>query len=171
MEGLIVKNIRKETGRLPLIKDLLLSKGYILGTPEYKKAYNLENWNRRSIESKRNSWRKGYEKKKLKLVTDSDYLNLQRQKDRERKAKQRKLRGDEINEKQRQRYRKNRKDQLRKILENRKRRDPTIGLASLIKDVRAGRRTIRELIDYTQSAVNECSALIGGGKGAKLSGK
>lgn len=46
---------------------------------------------------------------------------------------------------QREYYARNREEQLRKILGNRKRRDPTIGLKTAIDDFRGGNITINEL--------------------------
>lgn len=151
------------------IKSLLLSQGFIHGTHEYKKAYNRENWNRRSKESQRNSWNKGYQSKLLKLKEDPAYLEAQRKKWRESKERQRLKRKDAINEKQRERYKARGSAARKTIYDGRKRRDPTRGLASLIQDVRNGRRDIRELLNYTRSSLEQCRALISGGTGEELS--
>jgi len=150
------------------IREVLIAKGIRPGTPEWKRAYNLEKWNRRSPESKKAHNKQSHIERKRRMATDPEFAAKERERNRLSKQRQRLKRREEINEQQRTCYRKSGSERKQKIYANRKKRNPHLGLASLIKAVRAGRVEPSELIAFTRSAIEQCSALIRGSQRSGL---
>ncbi len=148
-----------------------VNQGLVRGTPEYKRVYNREKYHRLPKEKQRKKWRAGYENRKKKIASNPEVLEKIRERDRIRKAKIRAKNKEAVNEYQRNNYREAGEARRRKIYEGRSRRNPERGLASLIQDVRNGRRCPRELIDAAGAALTQFRTFFHGGTGAGLSGE
>ena len=107
-------------------------------------------------------------KNKQKALLDDEFREKLRLEWKNRKRAQRERRRDEINQIQRQYYRNNAEHIKKLTRDGRRRRNPTVGLASLIRDVRSGRKPARDLIDKLSTATIELSALIHGESGKGL---
>lgn len=129
-------------------------------TKERKSLRASKRWQMLSIEEKRKKWRKSYEARVKRFKNDPIYAARLREKDRLQKQKQREKRKDEINAKQRENYAKGGEARKRSINEGKRRRDPTIGIASLVHAVRRGDVGADRLIERTLAAIDECGALI-----------
>lgn len=132
-----------------------------MASEEQRKKWR-DKWHKKSLESKRKKYIRDQIVKKERMEKDPEYKAKTQERERLRKQRQRKLRGDEINEQQRERYQRNAESERAKIIASRRRRDPTIGIASLIKDVRAGRKSVRELTDALSAATKQLGTLING---------
>lgn len=126
---------------------------------ELRRIRQRRDWANKTPEEKKESYRRDIEARKKKRENDPFYAEKMREKWRLAKLRKRLKHGDRVNEKQREDYRKNHEQRIQTIRNGKRRRNPTIGLASLERDVRAGRKDVRELIDRTLAALNECSAL------------
>ena len=126
---------------------------------ELRRVCQRRDWAKKTPEEKLEKNRKSYEYKKARMLRDPEYAEKVREKDRVKKAKKRRLKGEKLNERQRELYRENYSTRIETIRNGKRRRNPTIGLASLERDVRVGRKDVRELLDRTLAAINECSAL------------
>lgn len=129
---------------------------------EEQRAKWREKWAKKSHESKLKKSRQDHLKRKLKFLEDDKFRERQRELWRESAKRKRAKRKDNINEQQRTRYAERSEIERVKINNNRRRRDPTIGISSLIKDVKRGRKSARELIDRLREANDKLSALVHG---------
>ena len=102
------------------------------------------------------------ERYRKRREADEKFKEEQREKWRAWKKAQREARGEEINAKQREHYRKDVERSRELIYSGKDRRNPTRGLAGLVRDVRSGRKSARELIDRLSTAVKQSSSLIHG---------
>lgn len=132
-----------------------------MSTEEQRKKWR-EKWEKKSPEKKKKKYQQDHLKRKLKFIEDPEYREKQRQQWRESAKRKRARRGEKINEQQRERYQARAEIERVKINNNRRRRDPTIGISTLINDVRAGRKPVRELIDRLRKANDELSTLSNG---------
>lgn len=146
-----------------------LDLGFSRGSNEYKREYEAEKWRRLTPAQKKKVWDRSYQARVKRLKTDPEFLEKTRARDRLRKAKERAENKDKVNERQRANYKAAGDGRRKLINDGKRRRDPTIGIASLVKDVRAGRRDARDLVNFTSAAIEQCSALIHRGKRKGLS--
>lgn len=109
---------------------------------------NRERYNARlSKDERKEIDRKRYEKRKAK-----DPIQ-EREKWRLRKERERKNNRDVVNDYQRKYYEINREQALTKILECRKRRNPTIGLTRLLREFQAGKLGLDEFTKRFNEAI------------------
>lgn len=148
------------------IRDCLIEKGLTPGTPEYKKAYDAEKWLRHSPEAKKKKYREVIEYRRKKRNEDPVYAEKIRAQDRAKKARNRKKRGDEVNEYQRKNYQANRRDRLERIKSRRYERDPARGLATLLNRIKRGDSKPSELAEFARTATDKLNSL-----GSVASGK
>lgn len=138
-------------------------------TQEEQRRIWREKFAKKTKESKVAKYKRLEERRKERRKQDPLYLDATRKKWRQKKKKARDLRKDQMNEYMRTRYAKRRETDLPKILSNRRKRDPTIGISTLIKDVRAGRKPARDLVLAISSTTSKLGALIHGSKGGGIS--
>lgn len=139
-------------------------------TPEQRAKWR-EKWNKKSPEKKLKKYRHDHLKRKLKFLEDPDYREKQRAQWRESAKRKRAKRGEQINERQRKIYKERAEIERVKINNNRRKRNPTIGISSFIRDVKQGRKSARELIDRLRKANDELSSLTYGKSPGRIPGK
>ena len=113
----------------------------------------------KNIEDQRNRDKQRAKDDRLRRETDLEFAEKQRTQWRALARKKRERRGIEINERQRENYKNNIEEKREQIRLARHRREPTRGLASLIRDVRQGRRPPRDLVDALSTAIAKLNAL------------
>jgi hypothetical protein len=132
-----------------------LSLGLVKGTKEYKKAREAYRWQQQTYEQKKAKWTASYKRRVERLKTDVSYLEKHRARDRARKAKKLAANREKVNEYQRANYKRGGDQRRKSINDGKYKRDPTRGISTLIKDVRAGRREPRELIDRIRNTLDK----------------
>lgn len=94
------------------------------------------------------------------MSEDSIFAEKIRNRWKLKKQRQRLRRGEEINERQRESYKRNREKRLESIIAARRKRNPAIGLATLDNDLRSGKISLREYVDKYRAAIEQCRSLI-----------
>ena len=122
----------------------------------------------KSKESKAAKYKRLKERRKQRMASDPEYLEKTRERWRLKKQKQREAKRDQVNEYMRTRYERKKESDRPKIYNSRRKRDPTIGLATLAKDIRAGRKQPRELVLAISTAVEQLGTLIHGSQRASI---
>lgn len=136
---------------------------------EYKRAYEAEKWRRLTPEEKKAKRKQQMLRKKWRRQNDVNFLEKERLRDRKRKAKKRLENKDKVNEYQRKKYREAGEQRRKLINDGKYRRDPTRGLATLINDVKSGRRQPREIIAKLCDTIDKCGTLMHRGKRTSVS--
>lgn len=111
-----------------------------------------------STKQKKNKAR--YLRLKRRMSEDPIFAEKIRNRWKLKKRKQRSRRGEEINERQRESYKRNRQKRLESIIAARRKRNPTIGLTAFDNDLRTGKISLREYVDKYRAAIEQCRSLI-----------
>jgi len=139
------------------IRKILKERGFIAGTPEWRKEYE------RIRKTTRN---KDYfeRRKKARLVENlsPEQREAYRKRWREKAARKRAKRKEEVNKLQREYYERNKQELRNKIYEARTRRNPARGLAKLIDGFRRGHTKYSDLARQLNTAIVQSHALTNG---------
>lgn len=141
------------------IRETLIDSGLTPGTPEYKKAYDALKWRRKTPEQREAKYRAITAARQKRRSVDPVYAEKMRLQWRKKKKRDRKKRGEQINEYQRQYYQKNRASRVERIKKRRHERDPSIGLATLLHRIKRGDSSPAELAEFARAATDKLNSL------------
>lgn len=149
--------------------EIAIELGFKFGTPDFRKAIGSLRWWFTPEDVKLRKRKATYARRKERYRTDENYRQAQRDRFKSVKRKERAKDPEKVRSRGREYYARNREDQIRKILSNRRRRNPVIGLASSILDFKAGRIDLRELDRRISAAIAQCDVITRGKQGEGVS--
>ena len=146
--------------QLKPIPEILSEEGYVIGTKEYRRAYERIRWSRRSEESRKNCGQAGHEYVRQRMERDPEYAAKMRARWKAQKKKQRQRRGEEINASQRKNYKQKRDHHLQVIYEGRNRRNPARGIATLLRKLEQRDLSPAEFLKHARALSTHAQRLI-----------